>query len=272
MSTTASQDTASSPAVASDAERPDAGQTVLVTDVGDGVRLITINRPSRLNALSHPTYLVLAEWIRASEADSEVTVTVITGAGGNFTSGNDIENLRRVPQIKPRGGRLLYGALVESTKPVVAAIEGYAVGIGAAMLLHCDLAFAGEGAQFRFPFATLGLTPEGSLSYLLPRLAGDKRAAELLMLAEMFGAEQAESIGLVNRVVPEGAALEVALNRARALSRFDQSSIRATKAALRRREVAETLATIDAEYRVFDEHLSGTYTQNALAEFANRRR
>mgnify|MGYP002138963324 CR=1 FL=1 len=137
------------------------------------------------------------------------------------------------------------GAISTATKPVVAAVEGFAVGIGTTMLLHCDLAFAGTGALFRMPFVTLGLCPEGASSYLLPLAAGSKRAAELLMLGESFGPQAALEAGLLNAVLAEGKALEAALDKAKALAALPPQSVALTKMLLKRGQaaaVAETLA------------------------------
>ncbi|MDV6279179.1 enoyl-CoA hydratase/isomerase family protein [Rhodococcus jostii] len=236
-----------------------------IEDVRNGVRVMTIDRPSRRNALDHATYVALATAIADADLDPQVRAIVLTGAGGNFTSGNDIDDFRRVPQPDPRGGTLLFGALIDARKPIIAAVEGFAVGIGATMLLHCDLAFAGAGARFRLPFTALGLSPEGASTYLLPRLAGDKRAAELLLLGEMFGADEAAEAGLINRVVESGTALAEAQDRAADLAVLPAGSIEATKALLRgHRPVRDALAN---EYAVFNERLVSDDAKAAFARF-----
>lgn len=242
-----------------------------IEDVRDGVRVLTIDRPDRRNALDHATYVALATAIEDADADPGVRVSIVTGAGGHFTSGNDIDDFQRVPQPEPRGGTLLFGALLEARKPVIAAVEGYAVGIGATMLLHCDLAFAGDGARFRLPFTSLGLTPEGASSYLLPRLAGDKRAAEFLLLGEIFGADEAVEAGLINRVVDRGTALAVALERATALAALPAGSIEATKALLRKHRRSAVRDALAEEYAVFSERLASDDAKSAFARFTAKR-
>lgn len=240
-------------------------ESLHIDDVRDGIRVMTIDRPARRNALDHATYVALATAIEQADNNPAVRVVVLTGAGGNFTSGNDIDDFRRIPQPEPRGGTLLFGALIDARKPVIAAVEGYAVGIGATMLLHCDLAFAGDSARFKLPFTSLGLSPEGASTYLLPRLAGDKRAAELLLLGEMFRADEAARAGLINRVVESGTALAQALDRATDLAALPAGSIEATKALLRgHRPVRDALAN---EYAVFNERLMSDDAKAAFARF-----
>lgn len=242
--------------------------TLGIENVRDGIRLLTIDRTARRNALDHATYVALANAIHTADDDRDVRVTIVTGAGGHFTAGNDIDDFRRSPQPEPRGGTLLFAALLDARKPVLAAVEGYAVGIGVTMLLHCDLAFAGEGARFKLPFSALGLTPEGASTYLLPRLAGDKTAAELLLLGEAFDASTAATAGLINRVVPHGEALTEALDRASALAALPAGSIEATKALLRKHRDTAMRAALADEAHVFAERLTSDDAQGAFRRFA----
>ncbi|MDQ8701120.1 enoyl-CoA hydratase-related protein [Streptomyces sp. LHD-70] len=242
--------------------------TLRIEDVHEGVRLLTIDRPDKRNALNHATYLAMVESLGEADVDPGVRVLIITGAQGNFTSGNDIADFRRTPRPEPRGGQLLFAALRATRTPVIAAVEGYAVGIGATMLLHCDLAYAGADSRFRFPFTALGLTPEGGSSYLLPRLGGDKKAAELLLLGEMFDAQPALEVGLINRVVASGDALAEATARACTLARLPAASVRATKELLRGHRDQGVQAALAAENAEFAERLASREAQEAFARFA----
>lgn len=180
-------------------------ETVASETPAEGVRQITMNRPDRRNALDRATYQGLIDALAAADADAAVRAVVLTGAGGCFTSGNDIKDFAAGGLEGPRVAIDFLTAISTARKPIVAAVEGFAVGIGTTMLLHCDLAYAGRGASFRLPFVTLGLCPEGGSSYLLPLIAGSKRAAELLMLGEAFDPEQAREAGLINDVTEEAA-------------------------------------------------------------------
>src|ERR1700755_1089765 len=178
--------------------------TIRIEEPSDGVRLLTIDRPDRANAIALATYRALTAAIDDADHDAEVRCCVLTGVGNVFTSGNDLADFQQ-PQRPGRGEAVLFlHTLVGAGKPLVAAVEGFAVGVGATMLLHFDLAFAGRSAQFRLPFVDLGLCPEGGSSYLLPQVAGLKRASELLMLSEKFDAKIAAEAGLINEVVDDG--------------------------------------------------------------------
>jgi enoyl-CoA hydratase/carnithine racemase len=163
------------------------------------------------------------------------------------------------------------GAISTTKKPIVAAVEGFAVGIGTTMLLHCDLAFAGKGASFRLPFVALGLCPEGGSSYLLPLIAGSKRAAELLMLGEVFSPEVAQEAGLLNAVTEAGEALPLAIEKAKALAALPPQSVALTKMLLKRGSAAATAETIATEARHFGERLMSAEAQAAFAAFLMKR-
>lgn len=246
--------------------------TVRIEDHAPGVRLLTMDRPERRNALDPTTYRELTAAIRDSDGDDAVRVSVVTGAGGVFTSGNDIGSFQDVGESGAGGeGKELLIALVTARKPLVAAVEGFAIGIGTTMLLHFDLAFAGRGTRFRLPFVPLGLSPEGGSSYLLPQVAGHKRATELLMLGDMFRADEAADVGLINRVVETGTALDVALERAARIAESPAESVELTKMLLRRPHLDAVLATIDEETVHFARRRRSDDAQNAFAAFMEKR-
>ncbi|MBN9449648.1 MAG: enoyl-CoA hydratase/isomerase family protein [Bosea sp.] len=248
-------------------------ETVLSEDVAEGVRQITMNRPDRRNALDRATYQGLIDALAAADADAGVRAIVLTGAGGCFTSGNDIKDFAAAAATGV-GARIaidFLGAISTTKKPIVAAVEGFAVGIGTTMLLHCDLAFAGKGASFRLPFVALGLCPEGGSSYLLPLIAGSKRAAELLMLGEVFSPEVAQEAGLLNAVTGDGGALAQAVEKAKALAALPPQSVALTKMLLKRGSAAATAETIATEARHFGERLMSAEAQAAFAAFLMKR-
>ena len=247
-------------------------ESVVTETVAAGVMQITMNRPDRKNALDRASYAGLIAALAAAEADASIRAVLLTGAGGCFTSGNDIKDFA-IAAASGEGPRIAIDfltAISTAHKPIVAAVEGFAVGIGTTMLLHCDLAFAGEGATFRLPFVTLGLSPEGGSSYLLPLVAGAKKAAELLMLGEAFGTEAAMQAGLLNAVVSQGTALDHALGKAKALAALPPESMALTKRLLKRgtdNAVAETIA-IEAHH--FGERLRSPEAMAAFAAFLKR--
>jgi enoyl-CoA hydratase/carnithine racemase len=246
-------------------------ETVLSEAVAEGVVQITMSRPDRRNALDRATYQGLIDAIAAAEAEASVRAIVLTGAGGCFTSGNDLKDFAAAGLGGPRVAIDFLTAISTAKKPIVAAVEGFAVGIGTTMLLHCDLAFAGSSASFRVPFVALGLCPEGGSSYLLPLIAGSKRAAELLMLGEAFGPAVAQEVGLLNGVAEEGGALALALEKARALAALPPQSVALTKMLLKRGSAAAVAETIATEARHFGERLLSAEAQAAFAAFLMKR-
>lgn len=233
--------------------------------------IATINRPEKKNAINCEAYGALIAAIAQVEASTELRSLVITGAENNFTTGNDLADFAK----DPRGARIAIDFLKTisgAQKPILAAIEGFAVGIGTTMLLHCDFAFAGQNARFRLPFVNLGLTPEGGSSLLLPRLAGQKRAAELLMLGEEFSAAVALDAGLLTRTVEPGTALQTALEASEKLALLPAEALRLSKTLLRA-EIASDLATvIDEEAKLFAQRLTSSEAMTAFAKFFARAR
>jgi enoyl-CoA hydratase/carnithine racemase len=229
-----------------------------------GVRVLTIDRTEKRNAFDIRLYEALAEGVSDADRDPDVSVMVITGRGGVFTSGNDLADFRDHPDsVAPFA--LLHN-LVNAEKPIVAAVEGFAVGIGASMLLHCDLAFAGRSTVFSLPFVKLGLSPEGASTLLLPRFAGIKAATELLMLGDKFDAERAEKAGLINQVVDDGRALTAALEAATSLQAMPADSVRITKRLLHR-DKPDILQVIDEESELFRQRTHSVEAKEAIARF-----
>lgn len=245
--------------------------SVLSDTPAEGVRQITMNRAERRNALDRESYRGLIDALAQAETDVAVKAIVLTGANGCFTSGNDIADFAGAGEAIPRVAIDFLQAISTAKKPVVAAVEGHAVGIGTTMLLHCDLAYAGAGANFRMPFVALGLCPEGGSSYLLPLVAGSKLAAELLMLGGAFDAATALRAGIVNGVADTGGALAAALERAKALAALPPQSVALTKNLLKRGNAQAVAETIETEARLFGERLTSPEAQAAFAAFLTKR-
>jgi len=232
--------------------------------VQPGVRVLTIDRTAKRNAFDIRMYKALAEGVSNADCDPDVDVTVITGRGGVFTSGNDLADFRDYPDSE--AAFALLRTLVQAEKPIVAAVEGFAVGIGASMLMHCDFAFAGRSTVFSLPFVRLGLSPEGASTLLLPRIAGIKTATELLMLGDRFHAERAEKAGLISHLVDDGQALTAALEAAASLQALPAESVRITKRLLHR-DKSEILQVIDEESELFRKRTHSVEAKEAIARF-----
>ena len=234
---------------------------------------IGFNRPEKKNALTAAMYSAMADALAAAGADSEVRVVLFHGSRAAFTAGNDLEDFSQRP---PTGEdapvfRFLM-AVARATKPLVAAVNGPAVGLGTTLLLHCDLVYAGEDARFSMPFTRLGLVPEFGSSYLLPLIAGYQRAAELLLLGEPFDARAAHEAGFVTRVVPADDALEAGWAGAEKLARLPARAIQLTRSLLKsahREAIERQLHTEGAHFRAM---LGEPAAREALAAFLEKRK
>ncbi len=234
---------------------------------------LMIDNPTMKNALTLDIYRSLTEQLRSAVRDSKVHVILLSGSEGCFTSGNDLANFLSHPNLDSEDHPIacFIRSMHECSKPVVAAVEGPAIGIGTTMLLHCDLVYAGEGAFFQTPFVNLGVTPEFGSSLLLPQLLGYIRAAEMLLLGERVDAKRAEVFGLINRMVAKGQALAVAQEVAARLAEQPPSALLASKKLLK--EVTQPLVdeVIPTELRLFSEGLKGPEFSEAIEVFNSRR-
>ena len=234
----------------------------------DGAVLtLTINRPDRRNALDTATYAALTEQIALASADTAVAAVILTGAGEHFTAGNDLRDFQAERGAGDSAGLTFLRALTMADVPVVAAVEGYAIGIGVTLLQHCDFVYVGEGATLRMPFVALGLCPEGASSLLMPRLAGTRRAAEWLLQGKAFTAQDACDTGLATSATPKGQALAAAQATAADLARQPPAALRLTKAMLRRPDRQAIQDTLDYEAQQFHLRLQSEEAQAAFAKF-----
>ena len=235
---------------------------------------ITLARPERRNAITVAMYAGLAEAVEKAAADPNVRLITFRGEGQDFAAGNDLadflEAANRTGEEIPVWRFLRALALCET--PLVAAVHGNCVGIGTTMLLHCDLVVAEEGAHFSLPFVDLGLVPEAASSLLIPRLAGRRLAARLLLLGEAFGVEEARSIGLISHVAPAGELLPVLNRVAAALVAKPADALRAAQRLLRHGQREEILERMRMEGAVFSERLGSAEVKEAITAFFEKRK
>ncbi|MDP2133180.1 MAG: enoyl-CoA hydratase [Sulfuritalea sp.] len=241
--------------------------------LADGICHIEMSRPEKKNALTAEMYGSMADALASAESDPAVRVILISGAGGNFTAGNDLSDFLATPPMDESAPvyRFIEG-FSRLEKLFVAAVEGVAIGVGTTMLLHCDLVYAGNSARFALPFANLGLTPEASSSLLLPLRAGHARAAEMLMLGEAFSAQAALETGIVNAVLPDEKVLDHALERCRKLIAQPAASLRLTKQLMKRAEQTLIAETMRAEAEIFRQRLASPEAKEAFAAFLEKRK
>jgi enoyl-CoA hydratase/carnithine racemase len=239
----------------------------------EGVATIEIARPEKKNALTQSMYLAMASAITAAVEDRTVRALLITGQPGIFTAGNDLEDFLSAPPLAAGSPTTAFmQALLSCDKPVVAAVTGAAIGIGATMLLHCDLVYLSDQARLVFPFVTLGVVPEFGSSLLLPRLMGHARAAEKLLLAEPISAEAAVSLGIATAVLPSS---EVLAHARRVATRFNDlppGAVRDTKRLMRAGAAAGISGAMEAESSLFIERLRSPEAREALQAFFEKRK
>jgi len=240
---------------------------------GDRVARVWFDRIDKKNAITVEMYPMLGKALAAADADPQVRAVLLHGTAECFTAGNDVGDFVNVPrQPGSTPARALFDVLPNMKKPVVAAVGGPAVGIGTTMLLHCDLVYAAPNARFQLPFVPLGIVPEFGSTFLLPRLAGYQRAAELLLLGQPFSAQKAYEAGIVTEVVPQEKLLEHSSRVAAALAALPPESIRLTKRLMKARYADALAATIDEETRIFTERLSSPEAKEALSAFLEKRK
>ncbi|NLY95804.1 MAG: enoyl-CoA hydratase [Myxococcales bacterium] len=242
------------------------------TEKNGRVFQITFDRPKAKNALDVSMYRAATEALEAAGADPEVRVILFRGEGGAFTAGNDLKDFIDNPPNQLDAPVFQFiRALAKTEKPMVAAVEGVAVGIGTTMLLHCDLVYAKEGTVFMVPFVNLGLVPEAGSSFLLPRRLGHRRAADLLFFGERFGTDRARELGLVTEVLSADEFEARVAERVKTLSEKAPRALLASKALLRGHEREELLRHIEEESSVLASRMSDPEVKEAIAAFYEKR-
>jgi len=245
----------------------------IVTSTRDRVLRIELNRADKKNALTADMYQAMADALVAADADAGVRVILIRGKTDCFTAGNDLKDfLERPPHGDNSPVFQFLRAISTAAKPLVAAVAGPAVGVGTTMLLHCDFVYAAPNARLQMPFVPLGLVPEAGSSLLLPMIAGYQRAAELLLLGRPFSAAEAHSAGIVTAVVPEAELFGRADETAAALAALPPSSLRATKALMKRRNAAALSQAMQEEGAEFRARLSSAEAKEAMTAFFEKRK
>jgi enoyl-CoA hydratase/carnithine racemase len=230
------------------------------------VLLLTFHRPERMNALNQAMTSAFVDAILAANDDPETRAIVVTGTGGNYSSGGDLEEFQDLSlRTHPPVGQRMMEALNDATKPVIAAVEGLALGGSATMLLHFDLVYAARSARFRLPFTDLGTCPEGASSYYLPMIAGYRQAAELLMLGDFFGPGVARDAGMVSQVTGDGEALPMALASAQKIAGKSTESMRLTKMLMREGQRDTVKRVIAREHGLFTERLHSAEVKATIA-------
>ena len=234
-----------------------------------GVLEIHIDRPDKKNALTTAMYRAMTAALADASARADIGAVLFAGRGDAFCAGNDLKDFLAGPE----GGAAAFAfirAIVAFDKPLVAAVQGLAVGVGTTMLFHCDLIYAAPDARFVMPFVNLGIVPEAGSSLLAPALMGHAKAAAMLMLGEPMDAEGADRAGLVTAIVPADQLLDHARARAAALMAKPPQALAVTRR-LMKGDPAMLTARIEEEARLFRESLTSPEAQEAFTAFFEKR-
>jgi enoyl-CoA hydratase/carnithine racemase len=230
----------------------------------------TLARTEKKNALTGAMYLTLTEALAQAGRDETVGAVLLRGKDGIFTAGNDIADfIAAAGSTEVFPASLFTKAVATFEKPLVAAVEGPAIGIGTTLCFHCDLVYAAPGARFQMPFVNLGLVPEAGSSLLAPQRFGYARAAEFILLGEAFDAAVAHDLGLINAILEPGELYGHALAKAQALAAKPRDALLATRRLLRG-DPAILKARMDEETRLFGEALRSPQARTAFMAFMQK--
>jgi enoyl-CoA hydratase/carnithine racemase len=245
----------------------------IVSTVASGVATIEIARPEKKNAITQAMYLDLAAALRTANSADDVRAVLLKGQPGIFCAGNDLEDfLLRMQPGRDAPPFQFMQAMLDCDKPIVAAVEGPAVGIGATLLLHCDLVYLSDTAALSMPFVQLGLVPEFASSFVLPRVMGNARANAKLLLGEPISATEAVACGIANAALPSAEVLPHATQIAQRLATLPAGAVRGTKQLLRHSDRGPLQAAIGAEAELFIARLSSDEARQAMQAFLNKRK
>lgn len=240
--------------------------------IEDGVFIIHIDRPEKKNALLPGMYKALGDGIKLAESRDDVNVIFIRGTDDCFTSGNDVNSFVSSVATEERPSVHFMHALHTARKPLVAAVNGLAIGIGTTLLLHCDLVYAADTSFLQLPFTRLGLCPEAGSSYLLPQQIGYRRAAELLLLGERFNARRACEFGIVTAVLSQEDCLAHALGQAKSLAALPPLAVQTSKRLMKQSVRDVVPAVIEQELKDFGALLQSDDAQAIMQAFLDRKK
>lgn len=239
----------------------------------NGILQIAFAREDKKNALTNVMYQTAAQVIQDAEYDDNVRVIVITGTDKVFTAGNDVSDfLQNPPKDNDSPVIQFLGAISHTSKPMMAAVCGAAVGIGTTMLMHCDIVYAATDATFALPFTQLGLCPEAGASLLMPQIAGYQFAAEKLLLGDPFTAEEALRAGLVNKLLPAAEVIGYTRRKAEKIVSLPRASIQLTKKLMKQGQRHALEQQMREEVQHFARMLHEPAAKEAFSAFMEKRK
>lgn len=244
-------------------------EKMILREFKDGVLLLTLNRPERKNAFNRGQWEALAAELDAARENDQVVVVVITGAGRDFSAGQDLADFADLME-KP-AYRVCERAVVDFDKPLIGAARGVAVGGGATMLFHCDIIYVGESLRMRLPFTSLGISPEFASTYMLQANIGAQRAAQLMVTAEWIDADRAVETGIAARAFKDDELLKAAMTTAADIARLPMTSLREAKRSLKAMHKTGIEAALRVEHESMKRQLGSPENREAIAAIMEKR-
>lgn len=242
----------------------------VLKELNDGILLLTLNRPEKKNSFNVEQWKAFAEELDAARANDDVTVVVVTGAGTDFSAGQDLRDALIPGALMTY--RITERAVVDFDKPLIGAAKGVAVGGGATILFHTDVLYVGESLRMRLPFNSLGMAPEFASSYMLQALIGPHRAAELLFTTEWIDADKALETGIAARKFKDEELLSNAMAKAAEIAQLPLSSLLETKRCLKLAHKAGIEAALKLEQEAMDRLAGGPASMEAMMAFMEKRK
>ncbi|MCL2152063.1 MAG: short-chain-enoyl-CoA hydratase [Oscillospiraceae bacterium] len=245
-----------------------------IYEVKDNIAIITIDRPEALNALNLDVLASLEKAVAQAKEDKDVYVLIITGAGRAFVAGADIAQMKDLTSDEARAfgeyGNKIFSSIESLPKPVIAAVNGFALGGGCELCMACDIRIAGEKAKFGQPEVGLGITPGFGGTQRLPRIVGLSKAKELIFTAQTINAEEALKIGLVSKVVPGEELMDAALEMAGKIAKNAQIAVRQSKIAINKGMQVDIDTALSFEAQAFGLCFSTEDQKDAMTAFVNK--
>jgi len=244
----------------------------IIKERSGSILRVQLNRPAKKNAMTMSMYVTLADTLNDAAKDEQVHVVLWHGAGDSFCAGNDVEDfLKNPPGPGESPQARLMNAFINFDKPLIAAVQGAAIGGGTTMLTHFDFVYAGETAKFQMPFVNLGIVPEFGSSYSVPMRVGHIRAAELILLGLPFDARRAAELGLVTRVVPDQELLATATETAQKLAEKPACALQACKRLMKRSSREQIEQAMKVEGEEFASRVRSAEAREAFTAFLEKR-
>jgi enoyl-CoA hydratase/carnithine racemase len=244
----------------------------VLKELNNGVLVLTLNRPDKKNAFNAEQWQAFADALAEARQNDDVNVVVLTGAGNNFSSGQDLSDMKSLPGGGGASYRTGEDAVIEFDKPLIGAATGVAVGGGATILFFCDVLYVGESLRLRVPFTSLGMAPEFASTYMLQARIGTQRAAEILLSSKWINAEEAVACGIARAKCAEADLLSTALEKAAEIAQWPVNALKETKRCLNVMHKAGIRAALDAEHDAMSRQAGSPENTEAVMAFLEKRK